>query len=115
MPELSTICDYMRGSANLLGARILEQFPALYEVHDPLSPASKDCCESLFRRKRRDHGTRKTLAASTDWCGGRGMLERSILPSSGGATWPDSGIDRSGRQRHTALASTALGKDESMI
>ena len=38
MPELSTIYDYMRAHANLLGTRILEQFPALHQVHDPLSP-----------------------------------------------------------------------------
>ena len=38
MPELSTIYDYMRANASLLGARILEQFPALHQVHDALSP-----------------------------------------------------------------------------
>jgi hypothetical protein len=37
MSELSTIYEYMRAHANLLGARILEQFPALHQVHDPLS------------------------------------------------------------------------------
>ena len=38
MPELSTIYDYMRAYASLLGTRILEQFPALHQVHDPFSP-----------------------------------------------------------------------------
>jgi superfamily II DNA or RNA helicase len=38
MPELSTIYDYMRNYAWLLGDRILEQFPALHQAHDPLSP-----------------------------------------------------------------------------
>src|SRR5437660_6710950 len=38
MPDLSTIYDYMRVNANLLGTRILEQFPALHQVHDPFSP-----------------------------------------------------------------------------
>ena len=38
MPELSTIYGYLRANANLLGARILEQFPALHQVHDALSP-----------------------------------------------------------------------------
>jgi hypothetical protein len=38
MPELSTIYDYMRSYAWLLGDRILEQFPALRQGHDPLSP-----------------------------------------------------------------------------
>jgi len=46
MPELSTIYDYMRANANLLGTRILEQFPALHQVQDPLSPR----IERLLRR-----------------------------------------------------------------
>ena len=46
MPELSTIFDYMRANANLLGARILEQFPALHHVKDPLSPR----IEALLRK-----------------------------------------------------------------
>jgi superfamily II DNA or RNA helicase len=46
MPELSTIYDYMRANANLLGTRILEQFPALHQVQDPLSPR----IEGLLRR-----------------------------------------------------------------
>jgi hypothetical protein len=46
MPELSTIYDYMRAQANLLGARILEQFPALHQVQDPTSPR----IEGLLRR-----------------------------------------------------------------
>jgi hypothetical protein len=46
MPELCTIYDYMRAHANLLGARILEQFPALHQVQDPPSPRF----EGLLRR-----------------------------------------------------------------
>jgi superfamily II DNA or RNA helicase len=46
MPELSTIYDYMRAHANLLGTRILEQFPALHQVQDPPSPR----IEGLLRR-----------------------------------------------------------------
>jgi superfamily II DNA or RNA helicase len=46
MPELSTIYDYMRAHANLLGTRILEQFPALHQVHDPVSPR----IEGLLRK-----------------------------------------------------------------
>ena len=38
MPELSTIYDYMRAYANLLGTRIIEQFPALHQVHHLFSP-----------------------------------------------------------------------------
>src|SRR5690242_11682733 len=46
MPELSTIYDYMRANVNLLGPRILEQFPALHHAQDPLSPR----IEALLRR-----------------------------------------------------------------
>ena len=38
MGELTTIYDYMRSHAALLGERILLQFPALHQVDDPLSP-----------------------------------------------------------------------------
>ena len=48
MPELSTIYDYMRANVNLLGARILEQFPALHQVHDPLSPRIKGLLRKPF-------------------------------------------------------------------
>src|SRR5437879_3233637 len=37
MPELSTIYDYMRAHAKLLGERILQDFPALHQVNDALS------------------------------------------------------------------------------
>ena len=37
MPELSTIYDYMRSYSSHLGKRILQQFPALHQVGDPLS------------------------------------------------------------------------------
>jgi superfamily II DNA or RNA helicase len=46
MPELSTIYDYMRANAGLLGTRILEQFPALQQIDDPVSPR----IEGLLRR-----------------------------------------------------------------
>jgi hypothetical protein len=46
MPELSTIYDYMRVHANLLGERILQQLPALHQVHDVLSPR----IEGLLRK-----------------------------------------------------------------
>ena len=38
MPELSTIYDYMRANASLLGARILQEYPALHQFEDPVSP-----------------------------------------------------------------------------
>jgi superfamily II DNA or RNA helicase len=46
MPELCTIYDYMRANARLLGTRILEQFPALQQLDDPVSPR----IEGLLRR-----------------------------------------------------------------
>jgi superfamily II DNA or RNA helicase len=46
MPELSTIYDYMRASAALLGARILQDYPALHQFEDPVSPR----VEGLLRR-----------------------------------------------------------------
>src|SRR5882757_1801358 len=38
MPELSTIYDYMRTHAGLLGERILREYPALHPFDDPISP-----------------------------------------------------------------------------
>jgi len=38
MSELSTIYDYMRAHAGLLAERILQEFPALHQIDDPVSP-----------------------------------------------------------------------------
>ena len=38
MPELVTIYDYMRSHAALLGNRILQEYPALHQFEDPVSP-----------------------------------------------------------------------------
>src|SRR5258708_40041902 len=38
MPELSTIYDYMRAHASLLGERILQEYPALHQFDDAVSP-----------------------------------------------------------------------------
>jgi superfamily II DNA or RNA helicase len=46
MPELSTIYDYMRANAALLGARILEEYPALHQFDDAVSPR----IDGLLRR-----------------------------------------------------------------
>ncbi len=46
MPELSNIFDYMRAHATLLGERIIQQFPALHQFDDPVSPR----IEGLLRR-----------------------------------------------------------------
>jgi len=46
MPELSNIFDYMRAHATLLGERIMQQFPALHQFDDPVSPR----IEGLLRR-----------------------------------------------------------------
>jgi hypothetical protein len=46
MPALSTIYDYMRAHANLLGERILQEYPALHQFDDSVSPR----IENLLRR-----------------------------------------------------------------
>jgi len=46
MPELFTIYDYMRANAGLLGARILQEYPALHQFDDPVSPR----VEGLLRK-----------------------------------------------------------------
>jgi superfamily II DNA or RNA helicase len=46
MPEMSTIYDYMRANAGLLGARILQEYPALHQFEDSISPR----IEGLLRR-----------------------------------------------------------------
>jgi hypothetical protein len=46
MPELSTIYDYMRAHASLLGERILQEFPALHQFDDSVSPR----IENLLRK-----------------------------------------------------------------
>ena len=46
MLELSTIYDYMRANAALLGARILQEFPALHQFDEPISKR----IEGLLRR-----------------------------------------------------------------
>jgi len=46
MSELSTIYDYMRTHANLLGARILQEYPALHQFDDAVSPR----IEGLIRK-----------------------------------------------------------------
>src|SRR5690348_13029055 len=46
MLELSTIYDYMRAHASLLGTRILQEYPALHQFDDPVSPR----IENLLRK-----------------------------------------------------------------
>jgi len=48
MAELSTIYDYMRSYAPLLGERILHEFPALQRFEDAVSPR----LEQLLRRPK---------------------------------------------------------------
>ena len=38
MSQLSTIYDYMRAHSSLLGKRILQEYPALHQFDDPVSP-----------------------------------------------------------------------------
>jgi superfamily II DNA or RNA helicase len=48
MPELLTIYDYMRAHAGLLGARILQEYPALHQVDDPVSLRIDDLVRKPF-------------------------------------------------------------------
>jgi superfamily II DNA or RNA helicase len=48
MPELSTIYDYMRANASLLGARIVQEYPALHQFDDPVSPRIEDLLRKPF-------------------------------------------------------------------
>ena len=48
MDELSTIYDYMRSYAPLLGERILQEYPALQQFDDPICPR----LEQLLRRPK---------------------------------------------------------------
>ena len=48
MPELSTIYDYMRCHAALLGERILQEYPALHQFDDPVSPRIEGLLRTPF-------------------------------------------------------------------
>ena len=48
MPELRTIYDYMRVHAVNLGERILEEYPALHRVEDPVSPRLRELLRKPF-------------------------------------------------------------------
>jgi superfamily II DNA or RNA helicase len=48
MPELSTIYDYIRAHAGLLGERIFEEFPALQQIDDPISPRIDELLRKPF-------------------------------------------------------------------
>ena len=48
MPELSTIYDYMRAHSSLLGDRILQEYPALHQFDDPVSPRIADLLRMPF-------------------------------------------------------------------
>ena len=48
MLELSTIYDYMRSHAVLLGNRILQEYPALHQFDDPVSPRLSELLRDPF-------------------------------------------------------------------
>ncbi|HXM63140.1 MAG TPA: hypothetical protein VN950_19920, partial [Terriglobales bacterium] len=48
MPELCTIYDYMRAHATLLGERILQEYPALHQFEDPVSPRVQELLRKPF-------------------------------------------------------------------
>jgi hypothetical protein len=48
MPELCTIYDYMRAHATLLGERILQEYPALHQFDDAVSPRVQELLRKPF-------------------------------------------------------------------
>lgn len=52
MPELCTIYDYMRSHAVILGDRILQEYPALHQFNDPVSPRLRELLRSPFPAQR---------------------------------------------------------------
>jgi hypothetical protein len=48
MPELCTIYDYMRTHANLLGERIRQEYPALHQFDDAVSPRIEGLLRTPF-------------------------------------------------------------------
>ena len=48
MPTFSTIYDYMRACATLLGGRILQEYPALHQFDDPVSPRIEELLRAPF-------------------------------------------------------------------
>src|SRR5437660_9465753 len=48
MSQLSTIYDYMRAHSTLLGERILQEYPALHQFDDPVSPRIKSLLRTPF-------------------------------------------------------------------
>src|ERR1700723_1546470 len=48
MPELSTIYDDLRPHATLLGERILQEYPALHQFEDPVSPRVQELLRKPF-------------------------------------------------------------------
>jgi hypothetical protein len=48
MSDLCTIYDYMRAHAALLGDRILQEYPALHQFDDPVSPRVEDLLRKPF-------------------------------------------------------------------
>src|SRR5579864_4774408 len=48
MIELSTIYDYLRSHASVLGERILEEYPALHRFGDPISPRIEKLLRTPF-------------------------------------------------------------------
>jgi hypothetical protein len=82
MPKPATIYDYMRAHAAVLGERILQEYPALHQFDDPVSPRIAGLLRKPFPAQTiAHHGSRQTLAAGADRHDGRGMRHRQPLSS----------------------------------
>ena len=75
--KLTDIYSYLRANANLLGARILEQFPALHQFDEAVSPRVEGLAAKAFSRaSHRDYGARQTLAGGSNRNGGSRVRHR---------------------------------------
>jgi len=66
MPELTTLYDYLRASARLLGTRFSSNFRRFTRFMIRFHPASKVDCESPFRASDCHHGAGQTPARGED-------------------------------------------------
>ncbi len=86
MTELSTIYDYMRAHATLLGARILHEYPALHQFDDPASSRIEELLRTPFPAQtiaimgvaKRWQQARTAMVVAECW--GRGRIARIEAP-----------------------------------
>ena len=89
MPELSTIYDYMRRHAALLGDRILQEYPALHQFDDAVSPRIEGLLRTPFPAQTiAIMGVAKRWQQARTSHGGRGMRYRQDTDLAGSHSCP---------------------------